>query len=162
MLSNLSTPIEACAQQVVAVILLVMQTLASEMRRTEPGLAPAHLRLLTVLAQRAHHLRELAEVQEVTLPTMSSSVTTLVERGWVSRIRDARDRRMVLIELTPAGWAVLEDIKGKIEAHVGEFLGPLSATDCQQVLAGLAILRAAFASNANAGKPGSGYPLGGN
>ena len=150
----MSRKAETAARQVLEVIPLVMRTLASEIRRTRHTLAPVHFRLLVLLAERPHSVSELAEKQAVSLPTMSNSITTLVERGWVERVRPSHDRRLVLVELTPAGRGVLREILRPIEAHVTELLASLSPTECDQLLAGCAILRAAFGRAAE-GAPSS-------
>jgi len=140
----MSTKTQIAVQQVLETIPLVMRALASELRRTEYGLAPVHFGLLVILAHSPRNLSELAEQQAVSLPTMSNSITTLVERGWVKRTRDPHDRRMVLVELTPAGREVLSEIQRQAEARVADILTPLSPTECDQLVAGLAVLRAAF------------------
>jgi DNA-binding MarR family transcriptional regulator len=140
-----SSKAETAARQVLEVIPLVMRTLASEMRRTRHTLAPVHFRLLVLLAEHPHSVSELADKQAVSLPTMSNSITTLVERDWVKRARPSHDRRLVLVELTPAGRAALKEILRPMEARVAELLASLSTTECDQLLAGCAILRAAFA-----------------
>jgi DNA-binding MarR family transcriptional regulator len=141
----MSVEAEAAARQVLEVIPLVMRTLASELRSTRHTLAPVHFRLLVLLAQRQHNLSELAEKQAVSLPTMSNSIATLVERGWVKRLRPAHDRRLVLVELTPAGRAVLKEILRPVEARVTDLLASLSPSECDQLSAGCALLRTAFA-----------------
>ena len=138
------TKTQTAVRQVLGVIPAVMRTLASELRHTEYTLAPVHFRLLVILAERPRNLSELAERQAVSLPTMSNSITILVQRGWVGRVRDPQDRRMVLIELTAAGRAVLSEIRGEIEVRVTELLASLSPTECDQLLAGLAILGGVF------------------
>lgn len=140
----MSSKAQTAARQVLEVVPLVMRTLASELRRTRHTLAPVHFRLLVLLAERPHNLSELAERQSVSLPTMSNSITILVERGWVKRVRPSHDRRMVVVELTPAGRAVLKEILRPVEARVAELFGSLSPAECDQLLAGCAILRAAF------------------
>jgi DNA-binding MarR family transcriptional regulator len=131
--------------QVLETIPLVMRTLASEFRHAGYTLAPPHFRLLFLLAKRAHNLSELAEKQAVSLPTMSNSVTTMVERGWVKRVRAPHDRRMVVVELTPAGRAVLGDIRCTVEARVTELLASLSPVERDRLSAGLEVLDSAFA-----------------
>jgi DNA-binding MarR family transcriptional regulator len=132
------------ARRVMEVIPLVMRTLALEMRSTGLLLAPVHCGLLVALAEGPHNLTELAERHAVSLPTMSSSISTLEERGWVRRARDAADRRVVFVELTPVGRVVLEKLTRSVTGQVGELLAPLSAAEREQLLVGLSILRACF------------------
>lgn len=133
------------ARQVVEVIPLVMRTLALEMRSTGYLPAPVHCPLMVILTEGPHNLSELAEIQAVSLPTMSNSISALVERGWVTRVRAPYDRRMVLVELTPAGRAVLQDVKRSVEGRVGRLLASLSPAECDQLLTGLQVLRGCFA-----------------
>ena len=136
---------KVAARRVIEVIPLVMRRLALEMRSTGYVPAPVHCRLMVVLAERPHNLSELAEKQAVSLPTMSNSISTLVERGWVTRTRAPHDRRMVMVELTPAGRTVLEDMMRSAAAGVGQLLNSLSQEECDQLLAGLDVLRGCFA-----------------
>jgi len=143
------------ARRVLEVIPLVMRTLALEMRSTGYVPAPVHCRLMVILAEGPHNLTELAEKQAVSLPTMSSSISTLVERGLVKRVRAPHDRRMVLVELTPAGRSALEEIMRSVEGRVADLLASLSAVECDRLLDGLEVLRAGFAG-AHEGTQGSG------
>ena len=137
---------EVVAQQVIEVIPLVARTLASELRRPGHTLSPVfHCGLLAILASRQHNLSELAEKHGVSAATTSDSITALVGRGWVSRVRDPHDRRRVLIELTPAGRDVFDVIRSAAEARVAELLASLSSDECDQLLAGLAMLRTILA-----------------
>lgn len=136
---------QVAASRVVGVIPLVMRRLALEMRSTGYLPAPVHCRLMVILAEGPHNLTELAEKQVVSLPTMSSSISRLVERGLVKRVRVPHDRRMVLIELTPAGRSALEEMMRSVEGRVADMLASLSVGECDQLLAGLEVLHGCFA-----------------
>ncbi len=136
---------QVAASRVVEVIPLVMRTLALEIRRTGHVPAPVHCRLMVLLADGPRNLSELAEKQAVSLPTMSNSISALVERGWVTRVRAPHDRRMVMVELTPVGRRALNHIMGLVEARVGRLLASLSAAECDQLLAGLEVLHGCVA-----------------
>ena len=132
------------AQQIMEVVPMVMRTLALEMRSVGHCEVPAHGRLLVILADGPHCLSELAEKHAVSLPTMSNSISTLVERGWVTRSRSPHDRRKVQVEVTPAGREVLEEMTRAIEERMARKLSCLSPAECEHVLAGLEILRGCF------------------
>jgi DNA-binding MarR family transcriptional regulator len=132
------------AQQVVEIVPLVMRVVAAELRRTQRPLIPAHLGVLFFLAQRPRNLSELAELQAVSLPTMSNTIGKMAQEGWLERTRAAHDRRMLLIEITPAGEAILAEISGDIIGKVAQLLNPLSPEDLGALQAGLAILRRSF------------------
>ena len=71
---------------------LVMRTVAAELRAAGEMPAPAHFGLLTMLSVRPRTLTELAALQGVSLPTMSNSISAMVQRGWVRR--DGARRRI--------------------------------------------------------------------
>ena len=135
---------DTLARQIIEVIPLVMRTVAAGMRQTDPFVVTAHFRLLWLLKHRSHSLSELAEHQAVSLPTMSNSIKILEERGWASRQRSETDRRKLMIEITPQGHEVLEQVQQQMVQRVTEIIDPLS--DDQQTLISnsLNILRDTF------------------
>jgi len=106
--------------------------------------APAQFGLLSILSQRPRMLTELASVQGVSLPTMSSSVSAMVERGWVRRLAPEDDRRVVMVDVTAAGRAALDRVARAAEAHLAEVLAPLDAPARRRLHAGLGVLRKVF------------------
>ena len=72
---------------------------------------PAHFPVLMSLRRRPHNVSELAERLEVSLPSMSKTVTALVKRGWVERVRSKEDRRIVQLHLTDDGEAILGEMR---------------------------------------------------
>ena len=133
------------AQQIMEVVPLVMRTLALEMRSVGRLDVPAHSHLLVILADGPHCLSELAQKHAVSLPTMSNSISTLVERGWVKRSRSPHDRRRIQVELTPAGREVLGEMTQAVEERTVRKLSYLSPAECEDVMSGLEILRGCFA-----------------
>ncbi|MBS1819031.1 MAG: MarR family transcriptional regulator [Acidobacteria bacterium] len=133
------------ARQILEIIPVVMRTVAAELRSAGEMPAPAHFGLLTILGDQPRTLTELALLQGVSLPTMSNSISTLVQRGWVKRSSPAKDRRVVLIEVTPLGRATVERVGKAAEAHLSERLGTLDAASRRRLRAGLGVLRAVFA-----------------
>lgn len=122
-----------------------LRTLASSLR--EAGYDDTmlvHLRLLLLLSSRPCNLSELAGRQAVSLPTMSNSVSVLVERGWVKRSQSPTDRRMVCLDLTPAGRSILAEAMQHVHTHVAELLAPLSQHEYETLTAGLAVLQQVF------------------
>ena len=149
-----STEVKAVAQAILKVTPRVMRTIGSSQRWSGLTVPPAHFRLLGILANHPCNLSELAVQQAVSLPTMSNSISVLVERGWVNRMPSQDDRRQVLLELTPDGRAVLVKMKNEAEARVVELLDNLSPDDLKSLAAGLVILDRALASSAYASPHG--------
>ncbi len=123
---------------------LVMRAITARLRQSGCDIMPAHLRLLALLACGSCNLSALAEKQAVSLPTISNSVSVLVERGWVKRVHAPHDRRVVLLELTSDGRAILAKTKEFAALYIAELVAPLSTDDHKALLAGLAVLRRAF------------------
>jgi DNA-binding MarR family transcriptional regulator len=128
---------------------LIMRVVSAELRRTGHGLVPAHLGVLFLLSQSSCNLSELAEHQAVSLPTMSNTVSTMVQEGWIKRTRAAHDRRMLLIEITPAGQTVLADISAQVIDHIAKILAPLATKELATLQSGLAILQRSFFHGSN-------------
>ena len=146
-------PIETqqLANEFLEIVPLVMRAVAADFRQTKDALNPAYFRLLALLSMHACTLGDLAEQQAVSKPTMSNTITTLEERGWVARRRVDRDRRIVLVEITAQGLAVLDGVHRQMQLRVTEILHPLPEEKRRQLLSGLIILREVFESaSANA------------
>ena len=131
---------ETVAHQILQTIPRVMQILAGEVRRSELTVLPAHFRLMLMLSRCPSSLSDLAESQDVSLPTISRTVSTLVERGWVSHRASPSDRRVVIAELTPAGRKVLADIRAQTLARLEEMLARLSQEELDKLACACEVL----------------------
>src|ERR1051325_6362428 len=98
------------ARDILEIVPLVMRTVAAELRAAGEMPAPAHFGLLSILSERPRMLSELASIQGVSLPTMSSSISAMVDRGWVRRAAAGDDRRVAIIEVTATGRSALERV----------------------------------------------------
>ena len=135
------------ARDILKIVPVVMRTIAAELRAAGELPAPAHFGLLTMVKAQPRTLTELAMLQGVSLPTMSNSVSSLVQRGWVKRTSPARDRRIVIIEVTAEGQATLERVGKAAEAHLSERLIALDGASRQKLHSGLAVLTKIFSSD---------------
>lgn len=133
------------ARDILQIIPLVMRAVAAELRSAGELPAPAQFGLLSMLTHRPRRLTELASLQGVSLPTMSSSISSMVERGWVRRAVPEGDRRVVTVEVTAAGKAALDRVARAAEAHLAEVLAPLDAPARRRLHGGLGVLRKVFA-----------------
>ena len=85
-------------------------------------------------------LMGLARHMGVSASTMSLTVERLVRRGYVTRSRDAGDRRVLNLTLTTAG-ARLRDAQSVLDpARVNSMILKLSPEDRQDAVRGLALL----------------------
>ena len=140
------------ARDILQIVPLVMRTVAAELRAAGELPAPAHFGLLSILSERSRMLTELASIQGVSLPTMSNSISTMVQRGWVRRTAPTIDRRTVIVEVTPAGRAAVERVGRAAEVHLADVLAPLDAASRRRLQAGLGVLRHVFGEDATSGR----------
>jgi DNA-binding MarR family transcriptional regulator len=131
---------QTAARELLHVVMLVMRTVAAEMRRSRRPLAPTQMGSLMRITAGPCTMSDLARHQAVSLPTISKSVDMLVRRGWVERWADKRDRRQSMVRLTPRGRRVLADIQQRAERHVAETLAPLAPAERAQLIAALRVL----------------------
>lgn len=132
------------ARQILEIIPCVMRVMASEFRHSNPLVMPAHFRLLGMLSHHFWTLTELADHTSVSLPTMSSTITTLEKRGWVKRVRSEEDRRIVVIQVTLEGRRVLEDVYHRAEIRIAALLKPLDSANQEVLMRGLDVLSQVF------------------
>ncbi len=131
---------KATASKFWEVVPAVMRSIFAESRRSHHNLSPNHMRILRVLSLKTCNLSELAEHQDVSLPTMSSTVQTLVERGWLAREESAQDRRVTRLSLTVKGRQVLVDEHKRLVAWMSARLETLDPHEVTQVEQGLQTL----------------------
>lgn len=135
---------EECARHILQIVPLVMRNLGAGMRQqATAGFSVPHYEVLALLCHEARGLSELAQCQAVALPTMSRTVSALVDRGWLARAQDPQDRRRVVISLTDKGRAYFESLHACAEKHLARLIASLSAEQRETLLAGLEVLRIA-------------------
>jgi len=91
--------------------------------------------------------------------TMTGIVDRLLKMGLVTRQRDAKDRRRVLVELTPAGREVLDRVRRGRKARLRDTLARLSARDAGELLRLLKLYLEAFRAQYEEAGSGSGHEL---
>ena len=133
------------AAEVLEVIPLVTRRVAADLRKSERPMKLAYMHLLGLVARSPQSLSELSDVHAVSMPTMSKTVTTIENLGWVARSRSEIDRRVVMVEATPAGRAALKEVYHLAIAPIAEALDSLTAEQRNELSGGLKILRDTFA-----------------
>lgn len=106
--------------------------LLRRVRQEDPltGLSPARLSALSVLGFGGPRtISELAEAEQVALPTISRIVAALVAEGLVERQADARDRRTIHLLVTPKGLEVLHEGQRRRTAQLGNLLAQLTPAE---------------------------------
>ena len=94
------------------------------------GVRRHHFAVLTALAEEgATSQAELGRRLWIDRSDLHAVLNELEDRGCVARIRDERDRRRNLVELTPAGAETLQDLDARVDAAQEALLAPLTADE---------------------------------
>ena len=94
--------------------------------RTQPGLS----------------LRELAQEEGISAPSLSAHVDRLEALGLIRRVRSSDDRRRVGLELTPDGRTTLRRVRARRTTWLAGRLGGLSDDERESLALALPALRA--------------------
>jgi DNA-binding MarR family transcriptional regulator len=99
------------------------------------GVTHAQARVMRVLAAAPEAIRmaDLACAVEVVPRVATSLVDALEAEGYVGRRHDDKDRRSVLVSLTPAGRRLLDRLGSARRLAAEEVLGALSETDRREL-----------------------------
>jgi DNA-binding MarR family transcriptional regulator len=88
---------------------------------------------------------EIAERLIVTSASVTSLLDTLEKRGFVRRTAHPDDRRKVIVEITPAGQAVVDRLLPGLHAMEREAMAVLTVAEQRTLLELLAKLQVSFA-----------------
>src|SRR5690349_1141650 len=105
--------------QAATVTRLLGKQVMGEISRTEAG-------VLRTLVASPRRITELAELEGLAQPTMTLLVQRLEQRGWVKRERRADDGRVVLVSLTAAGSATLDEFRAQVRAALRAWMDSMS------------------------------------
>jgi DNA-binding MarR family transcriptional regulator len=148
-------PAEECARILMDTVPAVMRRIRQRMRRHgPPSLSIPQLRALGFLDRNPGAcLSDLSDHLGVARPTASVIVNRLVQRQLVVRTDDPRERRRLVLRLTPDGMQLLRQARSATRAWIARLLTDLSEESLRQIAAGLALLGGAF----KAGEAPEGY-----
>jgi DNA-binding MarR family transcriptional regulator len=91
-----------------------------------------HLAVLgTLWRNGAMSIGDLAAAEKVQPPSMTRTVGALVERDLIARTAHADDKRVVVVDLTPAAHTVLEESRRRKEAWLNRRLAELTPAERQ-------------------------------
>jgi DNA-binding MarR family transcriptional regulator len=123
---------------------VTMRVIAAQMRETQHGLTTAHMPVLAALNIKPRTQSELADMMSVSGATMSNTLTTLEDRGWIRRERSRDDRRLVHIEISEQGSHALHESIREMEIHLLRLVETLSDDERRRLTDGLHVLRDMF------------------
>lgn len=119
----------------------------------ESGLSAARLSALSVVVFGGPvGLRELAEAEQVTAPTMSRLVSGLEEDGLIRRRPDPVDGRGIRITATPKGRRLMEQGRARRVQRLAAILEGLSEAELATLSRAAAVLERALEAGTGAGR----------
>ena len=111
------------------------------LRAGSRGLSRTEAGLIGTLLDGPRRITELAETEAVAQPTMTQLVDRLQARDLVSRERSAQDGRVVLVTVTDAGRAALEQTRAENRALMRDTVEELSDDEVAALVAASETLR---------------------
>src|SRR5512147_1152134 len=138
---------DACAQEILDVVPIVMRTIRAELRRHRTAdLSIPQFRTLAFIDRNVDaSLSDVTEHIGLTLPSMSKIVDGLVARKLVTRQTHPTDRRRMTLTLTARGQTALQSSRAATRACLAEDLTALSDRQRGTITQALEILRPVFA-----------------
>jgi DNA-binding MarR family transcriptional regulator len=101
------------------------------------GLDPlAHQALIQIYGSDGGSLRvkEVAERLDITAAFASILVKMLVAKGYITRVRDTKDSRVIWVKVTKAGRDLLHRIDEQVQTHVDYFTKQLAPVQTEAAL----------------------------
>lgn len=149
-------------QELKASVDLVLETLPLVWDRIRSNLRSAGTGTLGITLEQFHTLRHirkgyqsvrsLAEKRQVSPPAVSQAVESLVKKGLVTRRQEGKDRRCVLLELTPYAREVLDANYDENRAWMKGKMETLTVAELGELQMAMDILRRTFAPEESAKK----------
>lgn len=107
--------LEATSKDIATIIPRLMQTFFSDIRDCADDHIPvAHFRIIAMLMEKPMKISDLAKLQNISKASISDSVKMLYERGWVVKIEDPLDRRIVFLMVSDEGRKRMEAMFEKL------------------------------------------------
>ena len=136
-ISPTSADISELAEALRPALLRLTRQLRKESQRF--GMSPLDVMLLGLVKRREGiGVSELADLEQMSRPTMSSHVKRLEQAGWIARqAPDSEDKRRVGLVITPAGRRAVEAVKRQRNDWLAGRLAGLTPEQREAVLAAI-------------------------
>ena len=110
---------------------------------TRSGITPTRLTALSALTRYPDGVRQgdLAELMNISAPSMTRLVEILEEAGWVERRRDPADQRCLLLVLSPVGRRTLDTLRDESATELRDELADLDDDERAALAAAVPVLR---------------------
>ena len=93
--------------------------------------------LMCIIESEKLSSKKLADMLDVTPANVTGVIDKLIEQGLVSRSESPDDRRVVLLEATPAGKKLIENLEQHVTEHSSKMLSMMNEDDLNYLYLGL-------------------------
>ncbi|MBQ2953870.1 MAG: winged helix-turn-helix transcriptional regulator [Clostridia bacterium] len=100
----------------------------------------SHVQILCMLSSGSMSIGEISRGLGIAKPNITPLLDSMAERKLLERVRSSRDRRIVNVELLPAGVEMAAAIRGVIAEQIAEWQETLSASEAKRLNSALACL----------------------
>ena len=129
-----------------------MRSFCSQPLHREISLPQLHV-LITLQERQTMTVSELANLLGISMPSTSSIVDRMEERGLLTRTRDLVDRRVVTVDITDHGKQLAEEFMGLKREQVQRLFGAMTEAELLDVVRGIDSIMAALARSEPAEVP---------
>jgi DNA-binding MarR family transcriptional regulator len=141
MISSATLSTKEIAQELRPVVLRLARRLRRETEHL--GVTSQQTTLLWLVRTRPGlSLRELAQAEGISAPSLSAHVDRLESLGLITRVRSSDDRRRVGLELTPEGRSTLRRVRARRTSWLAERLERLPDEERERLERALPALEA--------------------
>lgn len=106
----------------------------------ESGVTAQQFRVLQLIGRESVTVGDLSTRSNAKAPAMTRLLRRLEAKGWVSKSQDPGDRRVIWLELTDEGRAVMEELARNREKVIEEMFARLSPEEQRQIIEGIRLI----------------------
>lgn len=147
--------LNALAKLMIDVVPRIMRSMSGDVRDASAETTDTQMAVLYILGDRNLSLTSLAEYMSVSTAAMTKTITTMEERGWVTRIRSTVDKRQVSISVTREGFQARQVLEEHVASQLVGILSRLNDTEQRLLMAGFQTLRSLFVPHEEGQRPTS-------
>ncbi|MBW4436448.1 MAG: MarR family transcriptional regulator [Pleurocapsa minor GSE-CHR-MK-17-07R] len=147
--------LNALAKLMIDVVPRIMRSMSGDVRDASAETTDTQMAVLYILGDRNLSLTSLAEYMSVSTAAMTKTITTMEERGWVTRLRSTVDKRQVSISVTPEGFRARQVLEEHVASQLVGILSRLDDTEQRLLMAGFQTLRSLFVPHEEGQRPTS-------
>ena len=100
----------------------------------------SHVQILCMLSAGSMSIGEISRALGIAKPNITPLLDSLAERGLLERVRSTKDRRIVNIELMPAGREMAQKIREAIAGQVADWPDSIGTNEAKRLNNALATL----------------------